>query len=751
MSEIESFIDEFEHPEELTVARFDKCLTIAQKSAKQIASEKLENSMQRPEKVKAPIILMPQKKKRKASELLEMIKLEEANLNIKIVDNSYIIEEQFMLSAEEQLQNQSIVVQEQIMFETQEEICLSNMKAAEKEEKFMNVNCKREVFTPKTFKKMKIESENKSKDSNNLQLMLQDEVKRSKIQIETEDGIKDAWKCERCDQVLKHPQYLRGHIKNLHLSKIKKDVNKEAERKKFLEDVKNSKIIIESEDGIKEAYKCFHCEQILKNQENLRKHIKFIHMKIDKIDESDWMNIINEVDNCKVWMETEDGTQETRYKCSKCDMILKSAETMKYHLKRTHFLKNPESKPTIVQQKWLQNEAQNSRVLVELEDGSEEIRFKCPKCDILLKSTATFYNHFKNSHVNLNLEEADERERIRWLQNETRQSEVTIDTPDGPKTCYQCPRCEIILKSTDTFKQHMKNTHLRVEGYGEQIDENLKQWYSEMMNNSRIIIVTDNGEETQYNCCICKNSHFNTWVRMRKHLTEIHLEPSNDELNDKIQLKYPCYECPIRFENAKFLEHHRDLHETFRIVSLLMNYGKCESCRYIFANDDDYNTHLVRHLTNEDILEPIPVIGAVAKCGKPMKKRIQKEPLIIESENTWKCGHCLTIFADQYDCNKHLMLHHAASFVCPLDKREFTGFRASGIFNLHMKTKHPNLFPDLVVSCSFCLTTFDNVYDKIAHARNCSAKPYLCDHCGKFYRISFHVILNSNQILFNYR
>ena len=61
---------------------------------------------------------------------------------------------------------------------------------------------------------------------------------------------------------------------------------------------------------------------------------------------------------------------------------------MKYHLKRTHFLKNPESKPTIVQQKGLQNEALNSRVLVELEDGSEEIRYKCPKCDILLKSTA---------------------------------------------------------------------------------------------------------------------------------------------------------------------------------------------------------------------------------------------------------------------------------------------------------------------------------------------------------------------------
>ena len=97
---------------------------------------------------------------------------------------------------------------------------------------------------------------------------------------------------------------------------------------------------------------------------------------------------------------------------------------------------------------------------------------------------------------------------------------------------------------------------------------------------------------------------------------------------------------------------------------------------------------------------------------------------------------------------------HAASFTCPIDKREFIGFKAVSLFTHHLQNKHSaELFPELTFSCTFCKMEFPSIYDKLSHMKTCSLKKFSCDHCGKkFFKkgeLSSHLKFVSGEIFFS--
>lgn len=303
------------------------------------------------------------------------------------------------------------------------------------------------------------------------------------------------------------------------------------------------------------------------------------------------------------------------------------------------------------------------------------------------------------------------------------------------------------------------------------VDPESQEWIRKEITLRKKTVRIDNGSlRVIYQCAYCTKYTSNSTNGFRYHLTSKHLKSGQpDKVVQSMDItpefgkqmsgkKNICEECNLKFKDQKHLKNHMICHELFETVSSFYLFAKCNTCNKIFIDENSYNIHLMIHEDEGDLTQPIEVPpGAVIMqssikiSGMPESKssKIMDVP---HDEFSWNCGHCQERFLQQDACNFHLLMKHTSAFVCPVDKRDFSGFKAMSLFCHHLRNKHSELFPDLTFSCTFCKREFPSIYDKLSHMKNCSVKKFSCDHCGKkFFRkseLSNHLKFVSGELCY---
>lgn len=412
--------------------------------------------------------------------------------------------------------------------------------------------------------------------------------------------------------------------------------------------------------------------------------------------------------------------------------------------KKYKYKVNTNESLTPEQVKWIQEQVKTSEVLI---DGKKA--FKCQICGTILSIPGTLKKHLRDCHVLKTQKERDDRNNRKEFKDEIKRSKMQVKTTAGIETIWKCERCKFnrIFKSEAGLKVHLRYNHIR-----DQVINN------DFIAKCRVTVETENGTKNGWKCVDCqkillsrdtlryhmKLEHSDTVVaiteKQHQQIEDTTREIPNDSLiaileskRKQTQEPSPCHceECGLKFVNGttkreKSLEIHQQLHVILKVVSQSYELPKCEDCKVMFSNNEELNNHLLTH----DTSEVYPAKGMSFLVAKKFKDSIGTAT--VNDHNSWKCGHCVnTNFHEEIECIEHQMILHSKQLICPFDYLEFYGIRGIGQFCIHMKHKHPEMFPSLSISCSYCGEEFSNVFDKLTHMKNCDTKKFHCDHCQK--------------------
>ena len=512
----------------------------------------------------------------------------------------------------------------------------------------------------------------------------------------------------------------------------------------------------EVKENGKSFWKCSVCLSKMSSFWVLRKHLRDVHIikqtkkSTEKRRGKDFMI---EVRNCKLTREV-DGKQETYWQCSRCENINKSESGFIKHLLYQH-INNATVDPTFIAK---------CKIEIEHDDKSKppEVGWNCPECKKFFRSAVGLKNHLKLSHKNVDfggekylqkIQETAERSMI--IKEEEKLSEIILETEKGTKMIWECKRCDHqrYFRSESGFKTHMRICHLT----NRKIDD-------EKIAKCRL--TSETGTKLKlWKCSICGLTT-KTKEGFVSHVSHLHPgqfdddQESSEKLEKTVQkfakfsqndefvlqnlaaqvvndrggalkadgYKFSCNDCGLFF--SKHYKTHIEAHKTIKQIAHHYKLPNCQECRVIYNSDNAMMKHLEWHVEGSEILPAYPATGVAYFGGKEFKPPTGTADDAVD-DSTWKCGHCFAMFWNELEVVEHIMLLHIESLECPVDHLEFGGNRGLGVFCLHMKNKHPELFPNLKYPCTYCKTEFTTVFDKLSHMKVCSEKKLVCDGCGK--------------------
>lgn len=408
------------------------------------------------------------------------------------------------------------------------------------------------------------------------------------------------------------------------------------------------------------------------------------------------------------------------FKCQICGTVLQIAGSLKKHLRDVHVLKTPDEEDERESKRAFKDEIKSSKIIIETSKGTEII-WKCQRCaeNRIFRSEGGLKVHLRYNHIKSHVIDAD------FVAN----CKITIEAGGQIKNAWQCPECKKILKSRDSLRNHMKLVHTNVV-------ESLQSSMKEEEFNDKRSIKTEEMSMLSQSILINEGN----WEQLTKRKNQHNLS------------SIVCEPCGLNFVNGttkreKSLEIHQQLHIILKVVSQSYELPKCELCKIMFSNNEDLANHLIAH-DNEEIFTSEGLSFMVAAKYKESIGTASNDDY-----SKWKCGHCTCVrFNEEVECIEHLMILHSKQLICPIDYLEFNGIRGLSQFSTHMKNKHPEMFPELTITCSYCKLEFSNVFDKLAHMKICDTKEYACDHCSKKFfsktQLSRHLKIVSGAISF---
>lgn len=393
------------------------------------------------------------------------------------------------------------------------------------------------------------------------------------------------------------------------------------------------------------------------------------------------------------------------YRCQICGKVLQIVGSLKKHLRDTHILKSCNQREEKDSKTAFKDEIRSSKIEIETNDGAIETIYKCQRCKSsrVFRSEGGIVKHLRYFHIRNQVIDAQFVSKCK----------ITIETENGTlKNAWQCAVCEKILKSRDGLRNHMKLEHTEsIEQFsqGNREVENALFENSCSLNESDVLL-----SQTE---ALDKNLLLQLAMG-RRQFSNTASSPT-------------CEQCGIVFKSGttkkeKSSEIHQQLHIILKAIAESYAMPLCEKCKVMFSNVEDLNIHLIQH----DLNEVFDAEGLSLLVAKKFKDPIGTAEF--EDQNAWKCGHCSnTHFAEKHELILHQLLLHSKYLICPFDFLEFNGVRGLSQFASHMKNKHPEMFPELKICCSYCGEEFSNVFDKLGHMKSCSNKQYACDHCSK--------------------
>ncbi|KAL7020818.1 hypothetical protein ACKWTF_011652 [Chironomus riparius] len=494
----------------------------------------------------------------------------------------------------------------------------------------------------------------------------------------------------------------------------KPDISEEVEEQEYEENATTEEIGYETLIN----YHCPKCETIEPTENDSEIHEFLRHSTFGA-------QLEVEIENSKVYSESTD-IEDTFYVCGFCTSHLESFDLLLLHLLNVH---NPEVLFQI-------NEALNiPSHLIEFPTINGYLNYikECLHHDNKMTNSVDyelkkyFYEVYGEMDEMSNASEKDMQEQ-----------EIEISEMN-----------EAITEYDDNKIKKDKQEKLT-----EDLSLNDKEWVRNQITKSKRYVNTETGEKrVVYQCDLSDSCRHisNSAPGLRYHLINKHLKHRKEfedrkrrDSNELIET-YPyitknsskncCNDCGLKFKDQRAYQLHERCHELFKTVANHSDsiFPSCNTCNQKFLNEDLLQHHLNKHDKNENLSEAIETeIGAIRQQGKIFTNFIRSDGETGLTDYTWKCGHCDSKnFSKEENCNLHLLLVHTVSFVCPIDKMEFKGFKSVSLFIHHLRNKHSELFPNLSFNCTFCQREFPTIYDKLNHMKNCDRKNLQCDHCGK--------------------
>ncbi|CRL07784.1 CLUMA_CG020738, isoform A [Clunio marinus] len=377
------------------------------------------------------------------------------------------------------------------------------------------------------------------------------------------------------------------------------------------------------------------------------------------------------------------------FKCSLCNVIIQISGTLKKHLRDCHLLKSEKALEIANSRREFKEEIRKSKIILKTSNGIETI-WKCQRCDSdrIFRSETGLKVHIRYNHIRNQVIDA------KFIAN----CKISLETENGLKNAWKCPECEKILMSRDGLRNHMKSEHPN----------------------------TLEGNRTYENNISLK--HDNSGDFQSEILLNL-LEKKRRTLNLDT-FSGICEECGVQFINGTSKKEssskiHHECHKILNIVAQYYQLPKCDVSKVMFSNDVD----LERFSSSQEFFTPTPCDGMTAKVSQKLKDPIgNANPT---DENAWQCGHCGVKYQTEIDCKSHVMILHSKKFICPVDHMEFEGSRGISLFNAHMYNRHPDMFPNHVISCTYCHEEFASIFEKLSHMKTCNEKKFECDHCSK--------------------
>lgn len=378
--------------------------------------------------------------------------------------------------------------------------------------------------------------------------------------------------------------------------------------------------------------------------------------------------------------------------------------------------------------KWANEITKKCYSIQETADGIVPI-WSCSLCGKAYKSAQALRLHLLAKHLG-------EKEHVvlpddlrEWIKNESRERRMLTDEN---KFGWACALCKFTCTSVITFRAHLIATHIedRKLPVAPTSDKTLN-YHQHQWIQSQICQLTDK----IWKCLKCE-LEFKTEKILREHLVEHALTLTTDDFKEfkirrsrskKIKaekLQWTCKECWFQFSAQRSFDSHMRLHDTLKELYPFTEIHHCKECKMFFRSSNDLTSHLEvdGHADGQTAL--------VAAEGIALQKTILYKRLPIPQDASTGdsvCGHCGRIFDGEINCKSHLLIHHVNPLVCPKDSRQFVSMQP---YICHLQKVHSDMFPKFLL-CTHCKMSFDNIYERLAHMKQCDEKKFTCDHCEK--------------------
>lgn len=467
--------------------------------------------------------------------------------------------------------------------------------------------------------------------------------------------------------------------------------------------------------------------------------------------------------------------------CFKCDEVLTSSKVLEIHEFFKHSLLGIQ----------LENEVEQSQEIVVGDDGEPIFIRRCASCEIEFYDSPSLKHHLLACHSSEILVSTNNEfltvdaasivlefvnKYLEHIRDLVQTNEVDLEIDENVKSYfYKFYSSDAVKPAQVKHEEEDVNVN---EQENEEVNKKLQMrltnlnvesraWLKREIHLRKHTIKGENGTRIIFRCAYCDIYSSNSAPGFRYHLISKHVKDRNFQnlqrvgsdfdpppLKTAVKPKNICNDCNLKFKDRKMFEAHRNSHDLFLVIAEHYYFPACNTCNKLFIDNATLKLHLTKHDASENIEEEIIVPpGALMMQGRQLGKVSQIEDIKeVGDDFWWSCGHCLRRFQKEIVCRYHLLLIHTASFNCPIDKREFSEHKAVSLFSHHLRNKHPELFPNIIFSCTFCKMSFPTIYEKLSHMKNCSFKKFSCDHCGKrFFKkreLSAHMRFVSGELYF---
>ncbi|CAL8142291.1 unnamed protein product [Orchesella dallaii] len=278
---------------------------------------------------------------------------------------------------------------------------------------------------------------------------------------------------------------------------------------------------------------------------------------------------------------------------------------------------------------------------------------------------------------------------------------------NDPKGSYQCSLCKRKFASEMLRDGHEKRTH--------------------------------QGIENPFQCTLC-HKVFARRSRLLKHMVVVHF--SNQHV---------CSQCGSRFADKVLLEGHvRRIHlgET--------NPYPCSICSRKFPKRVKLNQHLSNvHKVHVPKVLKKKVSATMISVPQILRPKSMKNPQT-EDESIFECWVCSTEgepmrFGSLEEKEEHIQTLHTSvekPFICPAvgcDKK----YATRGVLDYHLAKVHPEGIKvpvEQYYECIECKKKFSIRSELEAHMESHNSSPFVCDLCGKQYRLQKYLDDHQQQV-----